>query len=140
MMKKLKIIILLIAIGGTVAYFVYQQLGKHDDPTKAKNKISINAVDFFKLYTLNEDRANKLYLDSVMDITGNISKIEKSDNRYTIYLDTKDSSGTISCEMDTLENNIIQTLSKGNPININGFCNGINIDIQLDRCKIVKNK
>ena len=136
-MKKLGIILIILLIGSIIAYFIYKQMSKHNDPTESKDKVSINAIELYKNYTQNEASADSLYLGKVIDLTGNISEIEKNDNRYTLYLNTTDSTGTISCEMDTLENSNISKLNKGNSIKINGFCNGINIDVQLDRCKIV---
>lgn len=137
-MKKTILIVLItgviIAVGAYL--YVFQFGAKHADPSEAKDKVYINAPDLYELFANYEDSANSLYLSKVISVTGYIQSVELNDNRYTVYLDSKDSSGSISCEMDTTENKTIRHMSEGTNVNIVGFCNGINIDVSLDRCKL----
>ncbi len=127
--------IILICILG---YWIYNKKSEIRDATKMENKVVINADELYKIYSEYEDSANKLYLDKPIDLTGSIREIELNDNRYTLYIHTGDSMANISCEMDTTQNSAVKKLIKNEQVNINGFCNGINIDIELDRCKLVK--
>lgn len=136
---KTKIIIgVLVAgllIGGGAYYYGFHIAAKHEDPLQSKDKIVIKAKDLFALYTQNEDSANHLYLDSVISVTGEVKQVDLNEGRYTISLSTGDSSGTVICEMDPAENEKIKKLSPGNVVTLDGFCNGLLIDVQLDRCK-----
>ncbi len=137
-----KIIIWLLAIGlisGIAVYFfVFYYGAKHEDPLKSAQMVSVDAKDLFGQYELNEDSANKLYLGKVIKVRGDISDIQYNNNRYTISYATNGMMGTVLCEMDTLENPIVKTLIIGQKAIIAGFCNGINMDVYLDRCKLAE--
>ncbi len=140
MSKRIKI---WIAIGlimpiGLICLNMFYFDPSHKDPLDSKDKIYISAPVLFALYSLHEDSANRLYLDSVISVTGIVQAIEMKKRRYTVTLSSGDSNGAVICEMDTLENNKIKNITKGRNINLVGFCNGILIDVQLDRCKLAK--
>ncbi len=139
-MKKkialLFVLILVIAVAALIyVKFAYFTEG-HKDPLKSEDKINITAKKLFSLYSQYEDSANKMYLDSVISVSGNIQNIELNQDRYTITLNSEDSSGAVICEMDVKDNEKMKQLKKGIYINLVGYCNGILIDVQLDRCKL----
>lgn len=133
-------IIILILAGCAIALGVYLYMfvfgAKHADPSKSTDKVYITSNELYALFSSNEDSANKLYLDKAISVTGKINNLELNENRYTIYLGTNDSMGSISCEMDTMQNPVVSKLTVGKEVNVVGFCNGINIDVSLDRCKL----
>jgi hypothetical protein len=137
-----KIIIWLFAIGlisGIAVYFfVFHYGAKHEDPLKSEQMVSVYAKDLFNQYELNEVSANKLYLGKVIKVSGDISDIQLDKNRYTISYATDGVMGTVLCEMDTLENPKVKSLTIGSKAVIAGFCNGINMDVYLDRCKLAE--
>jgi hypothetical protein len=137
-----KIIIWLLAIGlisGIAVYFfVFYYGAKHEDPLKSEQMVSVDAKDLMAKYELNEDTANKLYLGKVIKVSGDISDILFENNRYTINYATNGVMGTVLCEMDTLENTKVKTLIIGSKVVIAGVCNGINMDVYLDRCKLAE--
>jgi hypothetical protein len=137
-----KIIIWLLAIGlisGIAVYFfVFYYGAKHEDPLKSAEMVSVDAKQLIAIYESNEDSANKLYLDKTIKVNGEISDIQFKDNRYTINYANNGSMGTVSCEMDTFENPKVKTLLLGTKVVIVGFCNGINLDVSLDRCKLAE--
>ncbi len=137
-----KIITWLLAIGlisGIALYFfVFYYGAKHEDPLKSAQMVAVDAKDLFGQYELNEESANKLYLGKVIKVSGDISDIQFDKNRYTISYATNGVMGTVLCEMDTLENPKVKTLIIGSKVSIAGFCNGINMDVYLDRCKLAE--
>ncbi len=124
--------------GIAVYFFVFYYGAKHEDPLKSAQMVSVDAKDLFGQYELNEDSANKLYLGKVIKVSGDISDIQYNNMRYTISYATNGMMGTVLCEMDTLENPKVKTLIIGSKVIIAGFCNGINMDVYLDRCKLAE--
>lgn len=137
---KWKIVIGVMMLGilaaGGVYYYLFYQAAEHSDPLKSDDKIVIRAVDLYDMYLRNEDSANRMYLDSVISVSGNIRNIELNQGRYTITLNSNDSNGAVVCEMDIAVNERIRSLKPGDEISLVGFCNGWLMDVQLDRCKI----
>lgn len=137
-----KIIIWLLAIGLIAGLSIYLYLfhfgAKHDDPLKSSSMVSVTAIELYDIYNSNEDSANKLYLGKVIKVTGTIASIDVKENRYTINLVSNGDMGTVMCEMDINENPKLKDLKQGMPVVIAGFCNGINLDVYLDRCKLAE--
>lgn len=138
-MKKIKIALVLILIIGAVAYFLYQNASKEKDPTQTKDSVSIPVDSLCSAFATNEAKANEMYLDKVIDIKGKIAEIENNENRYSLFFKNQDETMSISCEMDTTQNQLISNLKKGDEINIKGFCIGMLIDIELNKCRIIEN-
>ena len=124
--------------GIAVYFFVFYFGAKHEDPLKSAEMVSVDAKQLIAIYESNEDSANKLYLDKTIKVNGEISDIQFKDNRYTINYANNGSMGTVSCEMDTFENPKVKNLQLGTKVVIVGFCNGINLDVSLDRCKLAE--
>lgn len=137
-----KIILWLFVIGLVSAIAVYMYLfhfgAKHKDPLKAKDIVSVSAVDLYDLYNDYEDSANKLYLGKVIKVDGTIDHIDFKNNRYTVNYVSNGLMGTVMCEMDSMENARVKELKDGDKAIIAGFCNGINLDVYLDRCKLAE--
>jgi hypothetical protein len=137
-----KTIIWIIVIGLVAAlgvyYYSFHYAAKHDDPLESSEKVDITAEKLFALYSRYEDSANKLYLDKTISVSGQISTVEQNENRYTVTFQTNDSNGAVICEMDTLENRQMAGIRPNSNINVVGFCNGLLIDVQLDRCRLAK--
>lgn len=100
--------------------------------------LSVTAIELFDSYTNFEDSANKMYLGKVIKVSGVIAGIDFKDNRYTVNFVTNGEMGTVVCEMDQKENEKAKLLKPGANISIAGFCNGINMDVYLDRCKLAE--
>ncbi len=139
-MKIIKILFIL-AIAGAIGGYVYYKIsGKENDPTKAKDSVVISANSLFKLFNEYEDSANNLYLNKVIDMRGEIAVIEKNENRYSIFINSNDSAGNVSCEMDTIQNHLLQKLKEKDIVNIKGYCIGKLIDVELNKCRLIENK
>jgi hypothetical protein len=139
-MKKGILIILAIALmgGGAAYWYVFVNGAKHHDPLKSDQLLQVEAKKLFNDYTQFEDSANKIYNGKVLQVKGQISQIDFQNNRYTISLATDDAMGVVLCEMDTTDNAQYAQLKAQSMIELAGFCNGLNFDVYLDRCKLVK--
>jgi len=139
-MKKgilISLAIVLLAVG-TAYWYVFINGAKHPDPLKSEQLLKVDAKKLFNDFSQFEDSANKMYNGKVLQVKGMISQIEFQNNRYTISLATDDAMGGVLCEMDTTDNAQYAQLKAQSMIELAGFCNGLNFDVYLDRCKLVK--
>lgn len=137
-MKKIIIWLFLIGVvaAAGVYFYHFHIAAKHDDPLEADNMVTISSKDLYTMFSQYEDSANKLYNGKVIKVSGVVGTVELDKNRYTINYENGDEMGTVICEMDTMENETVKGIKPGSKATVAGFCNGINMDVYIDRCKL----
>lgn len=137
-----KIIIWLFVIGilaaGGVYLYIFHFGAKHADPLRARNLVEIEADSLYRLFENEEAAANKRFLGKAIKVTGKVEEVDYDGTRYTVSFVSGGGIGTVICEMDTVENNRIKAIDNGSNVTIAGFCNGLNLDVYLDRCKLAE--
>ncbi|MCF8448765.1 MAG: OB-fold putative lipoprotein [Taibaiella sp.] len=134
MIKKIIAIVLVLAtIGvGTGIYLFYKKPETVDD----KKGIVITAVTLSQQYTTNEKAADSIYLNKVIEVTGNVEETEQNqDGGMMVILKTDDPIAGIQCAMR--EKGV--KVTKGQTTTIKGFCSGSGITgVSLTDCVISK--
>lgn len=112
---------------------------KPADLTESDAAESLAASDLYKLYYNNEDSANNKYLGKVLEIKGTVIKIEnQQDTLLTILLgDTLQTSG-VSCMLDKKQIPAAKNILAGDVLKLKGICTGFLLDVELNRCVLVK--
>ena len=97
------------------------------------------ASDLYDMYSNYEDSANKKYLGKILEITGSVVEIEnQQDTLFTILLGDTLQPGRISCLIDKKQNATAKNILLGDVLKIKGICTGYLMDVELNRCVIVK--
>ncbi|MCB0515937.1 MAG: hypothetical protein R2798_03915 [Chitinophagales bacterium] len=138
MKKILGILLLLLVIGGGVAYFMYNK--PHTNTATAKADFQLNAGDLFNAFQADENASNAKYLDKVIQVKGKVQNQKLEDNGvYTIYLETSDMmGGTVSCQMAADQAEKLTRVKKGDEVGINGICTGYLMDVVMVRCSLIE--
>lgn len=126
-------VLVLGAIGGWCGWHLY------DKPTpkaaEAATEITIHAPALMKAFQEDEVAAGKTYNDKVVEVTGRVREVSSdSGGPLTMYLETGDDLGVISCECAPG----MRPKTPGTEVTIKGFCAGYNMDVELKRCAIVE--
>lgn len=143
--KKFFIGLAIIAItGGLYGYQEYTRKNESLNYVKANFKIQANAL--VKEFEENEKKASEKFLDKIIAVSGTIREVIKDDKGYySIVLDGDENMSTVRCSMNSIDQDEMGLLKKGNIIMIKGACTGFNADnllgsdIILNRCVIQKN-
>lgn len=135
--KGLKITLLLFLIitvtGGFVGYKMWTKPHRNVESAKA---VTVTATQIAIAYESNEATANNLYLDKVLEVSGEVASIATNQKgEPVITLKGSDMSGVIC----TLAGTAPATLNAGAPLLVKGICTGFLTDVVLVRC-IVKVK
>jgi hypothetical protein len=137
-MKKLVIIGLILgAIGVGIAYKMYNK-PKADLATEKADFI-VNALDFFKEFSDNEDAASAKYNGKIIEVSGVLNKVNNMDSVIFLALEAGDPMNAISCKM-SIEKDFIKTEienKEGTEITVRGECSGINFDVELINCVLI---
>lgn len=156
MKKWIKIILILATAGIIAAILVFKfYINKpHKDIENAKAEYSFSADDLYAEFKTNK-QADSLYVDKVIEIIGNINKIETptdslvvavfSQKKDTSQTNTEDlfaeleAEGGIRCSMLFKYNEETKKTALSSSLKIKGLCIGKQgSDIIFEKCSIVK--
>lgn len=137
-MKKLLLFLLVaVAIGGGIGYYLYNKAPEGVSNKKADHIVTsqILLADFQN----DESAANAKYLGKVVQVEGAIQEIiPGEDLKMQVILDTGDMMSGISCMLEEDHTAFLaRKLKKGDTVTIKGFCSGVIMDVVLERCVIV---
>jgi hypothetical protein len=133
-MKKKKIIYRLIFIAvlvvigiGLYAYKEYNR--KNVDIADTKPAYVMSEMELIKEFSQDQNTSNKKYLGKLMELSGNIKKIDTDENGFhTIILGSSINMNSVRCSIDSSFNKAAHDLTVGTPITIKGICTGYNAD------------
>lgn len=130
-------LILGVGTGLYIWKFVVHKPHKSVEDTKG---ISITAFALAKEYTADEKKADSLYLNKAIEVSGTINEtIKNQDGGLMVVLQTEDTSSGIQCTLLKKEGAPVSpdALAKGAKVVIKGFCSGNGITgVSLTDCVI----
>ena len=130
-------ILIAVLVGGI--YFYKEFTRKPADLNKSDAVEFVTASELTALYSNYEDSANKKYAGKIIEVSGTVLNIEnQQDTLFSIFLGDTLQTARVSC---LLEKNSIITAKKivrGDFIRIKGICTGYLMDVELNRCVLVK--
>jgi hypothetical protein len=145
MKKLLKIGLIILAIGLVAAALVWKfYINKpHDDIEKAAPSYSISTEEIWSKYNTDRKISDSLYNNQVIEVTGNLSRIDKNDSLVSVIFvmaaDSMFGDKTIACQMYRKHNDEAGALPIGAKVKIKGVCIGYDdTDIKFNKCSIVK--
>ncbi|HRI22490.1 MAG TPA: hypothetical protein PLA68_16125 [Panacibacter sp.] len=130
--KILSGIAVVIFITAAYAYYVWNKPARNVTEEKG---IEITAVAIFDSFTTNENRANSLYLNKAIQVTGEVTEIKNNQAGETvIYLKSNDPVFGVNCTFKESPGALI----KGNTITFKGVCTGFLSDVIINQGIIIK--
>ena len=104
--------------------------------SETKPSISILSKELMNQYIKDEKKADSLYTDKVIEVTGTLKNISFLNKKITIILNSYVEDTNFICELNDSEKNKIVNLDRDNTITIKGMCKGFLKDIVLLNCYI----
>ena len=97
--------------------------------------VAIAAVAIFDSFTMNETKANELYLNKAIQVTGEVSEFKKNqDGKAVVYLKSTDPVFGVNCTFKEDPG----PLEKGTTITFKGICTGYLSDVIINQGIIVR--
>ena len=95
--------------------------------------VTIGADSLFNVFLTNENKANALYLDKAIVVSGTISEVTKNQQgQPVVVLKTADPIYGVACTMKSNE----YSFKPGSFISLKGICSGYTTDVVLRDCII----
>lgn len=140
MNRTLRILILLVLVGGVVGggigLYLYNK--PHQDLSATEAYANLGAADLFAAFEADEAGANSTYLDKLVSVQGRLAEISETQDGGLIYMlrGEADMFG-VNCAFlaDQLP---AETPAIGTEVRIKGLVIGMDMDVNLSRCVLVK--
>jgi len=146
-MKKLGLIALvLLILAGAAAFIVYKYVYNkpHTDYAKAKADLSVNARQLWTDYSTNKDIADKKYTGKVLEIDGNILRVETVEDMVIVvfaYREGDFGDEGIRVTMLPAYHQAAKGIDPLKNVKIKGICTGYNdTDVIMESGSIVGNQ
>jgi precorrin-6B methylase 1 len=111
-------ILILLSVGAIVGYRMWNRAPERIEDATA---IKVSAAELVKAFNDDEAKANSLYLNKAIEVSGMVSQIEKNqDGGSMVVLDTGDPIMGVQCSMRDKEVKV----ASGQTITVKGFCSG----------------
>lgn len=141
MKKLIPILVLAAAIGFGVGTYLFSK--GHDDTADEAAAFSMTADNIVQEFLDDETGSNAKFIDQVVEISGPVFDIEKTDGKVTGIKISSDESYVVSCSFQEP----IESSEITDQIKVKGVCSGFNGDaesmlpggvVELKRSVIVK--
>jgi len=138
MLKLLKIgLPAVLLVGGLVAFQMMQPKGPLDIHT-ATTEVTINASGLYAAFESDEEAANATYAGKVIEVSGSLNSIDKSeDGGFQVKLTTDSPLGSVLCNLAPGEASPANAAVIGGPVSVKGVCTGYLFDVVVDNATIM---
>ena len=134
MKRKWMFIIVFIIVASLSGWMYYQYQKLRADIYKVKTSYTMPAKNIYQEFVANEAAANQKYVGKVLEIFGDVSDVQVTDNAAMVLLAVGNNTGGVNCSF--LEKNIILPI-KGQKIRVKGRCTGFLMDVHLSEAVVV---
>ena len=123
--------LILLVFGLLAIWWYFWEKPRRD--VKNEASVVISAGDLFKAFSDDEQKANTLYLDKVIEVTGKVSEVKNNQQgQQVVVLETTDPIFGVSCTLKAAD----PALKSGSTTTLKGFCSGFTSDVVLRECVI----
>ncbi|MEO0471943.1 MAG: hypothetical protein AAF206_20115 [Bacteroidota bacterium] len=117
------------AIGGTM-YFK-----PHADVNQLDAEFQMSVPEVLAAFSEDENSANQKYVDKIIEVKGTVAEInETGDGGVVVSLREDGEMLGVNCAFQPADAGKAQKLAVGTQVSIKGFCSGMLMDVNLNRC------
>jgi hypothetical protein len=131
-------IVIFIALSAILAALYYYNL-KATDMSKAKPDFILPASALQKAFEDDETKASVIYINKIVEVTGNIASVKPAENNViSISLVTDSDLSSVICTFPAVSDHSVFRV--GDQITLRGECSGFLMDVLLNNCALINQK
>ncbi|MFM7016561.1 MAG: OB-fold protein [Bacteroidota bacterium] len=144
-MKKLKIVIIVVVVGGLAAagigkyFFDKKTVGLEE----AKADFTLTCDSVFNSFYTNKAEANKKFIGKTIQLDGVVSSVDTSNGNVSVIYKVNNEMGNVVCRMDSTDAPKVN-VKEGQSLSLKGECTGYEddmlIEVSFNRCVLVNKK
>lgn len=137
-MRKKIIFFIIVVVVCLVTWGLYLYNKPRVDISKQKAEITIDAGKLYSEYAANEQKADSIYLDKIIAVTGKVVVVNATDSIMNLLIGNDNTIiNGVSCSVAINKGEAIK-INKGEAVIIKGKCTGFLNDVMLADCVIEK--
>ena len=137
--RNLKLLLFCAFLIGAVG-LLYIMRNAHFNSKNNRTEFTMSADRLITSYLTNEKKADSLYTNKQLEVSGILKEVNFINNRKTIILKTQRASTTIICDLNATALETVQKLKREQYITVIGTCKGFLKDVILLNCNIKLNE
>lgn len=106
----------------------------HRSVKKEEAAFKLSVTQLVEAFSQDETQANSLYLGKVLEVEGTLKEIMLNDSTMVLLLGDSTQGTGVSCYFQKDQRDKYTTLKRGEPVSVKGICNGMLLDVVLDKC------
>ena len=127
MRKKILLSIgLLVCISLVIGIYLYRK--PRTTAASQQTDFALSADELYKQFETNETGASQKYVGKILEITGTVGEIQKTDSSFSVLLTAKEAMGGVNCSMADAEKTALQ---QEKTITVKGKCAGFLMDVNV---------
>lgn len=140
-MKRKTLFVIAILVATVAGYTVWAMfIRTAPSMKKLKAEYQLSAVEFYTAFDDDENKANGIYQNKIVEITGEIESVNDEEEGLPVINLKTEGFGMVKCTLEApLTNEDLSTIRSSNTITIRGECIGMLLDVLVERAIIIEN-
>ncbi len=125
--------VLIAVVFGIVAYNK-----PHRSVAREEAAFRLSAPELAEAFATDEALATNQYAGEVVEVHGNVREVIPGDSTLILMLEPGSALNGVSCYLDADQWEHAQLLPPGAPVVIKGICNGMLLDVVIDKAIVIE--
>lgn len=120
-----------ILLSSAIAVFMYYKPHRSVRKEDAAHKLSVE--ELVQAFAEDEEQANAQYAGKVLEVYGNLKEMILNDSTLILLMGDSTQMIGVSCYLQKDQKAKYTTLKRGQPVSVKGICNGMLLDVVVDK-------
>jgi hypothetical protein len=134
MKRKTKIYMIssVILITSVICLLIYYK--PHRSVRKEEAAFRLSVTELVSAFSNDETQAYSLYLGKIIEVDGTLKEMILNDSTLILLMGDSTQMTGVSCYLQKDQKDKYTQLKRGESISVKGICNGMLLDVVLDKC------
>lgn len=118
----------------TSIIFIVIYYKPHRSVRQEEAAFAVTVSELVDAFRQDEMKANALYAGKVLEVEGALKEMILNDSTLILLMGDSTRMMGVSCYLNKDQKGKYTSLTRGEPVKVKGICNGLLLDIVLDKC------
>lgn len=127
-----------ILIASVIAAFKYYK--PHKSVRKEEAAYRLSVADLVNAFSEDETSANSRYVGQIIEVRGTLKEMILNDSTLILLMGDSTQMTGLSCYLQKAEKDKYTSLTRGEQVSVKGVCNGMLLDVVLDKAILLEDE